>query len=72
MPYLMPWIVVAVAGLLTVVGVYGLTRPMTGGFWKSLLRSLSIVILLLPAPVPGYEGLVSGMSPRLTASREGA
>ena len=56
MPYLVPWIVVGVAGLLTVVGVYGLTRPMTGRFWKSLLRSLSLVILLLPAPVPGFDG----------------
>jgi hypothetical protein len=29
---------------------------MRSRFAKSLLRSLSVVLLMLPAPVPGFEG----------------
>tara|TARA_B100000315_G_scaffold256417_1_gene302278 strand:- start:3882 stop:4214 length:333 start_codon:yes stop_codon:yes gene_type:complete len=54
--YLLPWAIVMVAGLATVAGIYALTRPMASRFWKSLLRSLAVVVLMLPAPVPGFEG----------------
>ncbi len=56
MGYLMPWIVVIGAGLSTLVGVYAITRPIPSLYLKTLLRSLSMVILLLPAPVPAFEG----------------
>ncbi len=56
MGYVVPWLVVIVAGCLTLVGIYAITRPISRLYVKTLLRSLAMVILLVPAPVPSFEG----------------
>lgn len=56
MGYVVPWAVAIGAGLLTLVGVYAITRPIPAVYLKTLLRCLAMVILLLPAPVPAFEG----------------
>ncbi len=49
------WLVAVGTGLVTLFGIYVLTRPLSSGFLKSWLRCLSMVVLLLPAPVPGFD-----------------
>ena len=49
------WVVTVGAGLGTLFGIYVLTRPLRNGFLKTWLRCLSMVVLLLPAPVPGFD-----------------
>ena len=56
MGYVVPWLVVIVAGFLTLVGIYAITRPISRLYVKTLLRSLAMVMLLIPAPVPSFEG----------------
>jgi hypothetical protein len=53
---LLPWLVVAAAGLGALLGIYLLTRPLKNAFFKRLLRCISMVWLLLPAPIPGAAG----------------
>lgn len=49
------WLVAACAAAATLFGVAVLTRHMRNGFLKYWLRSLAAVLLLLPAPVPGFD-----------------
>ncbi len=49
------WLVAAIAGLATLYGVIVLTRPLRSGFLKVWLRCMAAVLLLLPAPVPGFD-----------------
>jgi hypothetical protein len=50
------WVVVAVAGLATLAGVFLLTRPIKHAFLKTLLRCLAAVWLLLPWQIGVVEG----------------
>ncbi len=56
MEYVIAWIVVLAAGLGSLIGVYVLTRSIPSLFPRTLLRSLVIVWMLIPAPVPHYDG----------------
>ena len=49
------WLIAIGAGMATLFCVYVLTRPMRNGFLKTWLRCATMVALLLPAPVPGYD-----------------
>ena len=49
------WTVAVGAGLLMLVGIVVLTRPMRNGFLKSWLRWVAAVVLLWPAPVPRFD-----------------
>src|SRR5262245_28530896 len=51
------WGVVLIAGLATLAGVFILTRRIPSPWWRTLVRCLAAVWLLIPAPiqvVPGY------------------
>ena len=48
------WLIATGAGMATLFCIYVLTRPMHTGFLKTWLRCVSMVALLLPAPVPGH------------------
>ena len=56
MEYVIAWVVVLAAGLGGLIGVYGLTRSIPSLFPRTLLRSLVTVWMLIPAPVPHYDG----------------
>jgi len=56
MSYVVAWIVALLAGCLGTVSVYFLTRDFAPGWAKNMLRSLPAVLLLVPAPVPGFSG----------------
>ena len=49
------WLVAIVAALIGLFGVFRLTRPLRPGFFRAWLRGVAAVLLLLPAPVPGFE-----------------
>ena len=49
------WLVAACAAVATLFGLWVLTRPMRSGFLKYWLRTVAAVLLLLPAPVPGFD-----------------
>lgn len=50
------WLIAALAGAAALFGVIRFTRPWRGSFFKVWLRCLVPVLLLLPAPVPGFDG----------------
>ena len=50
------WVIVAVAGLAALAGVFLLTRPIEHAFLKTLLRCLAAVWLLLPWQIGVVEG----------------
>ncbi len=56
MQYLVAWIVVLLAGLGGLVGVYVLTRSIPALFPRTLVRCLIVVWMLIPAPVPNFAG----------------
>lgn len=56
MSYVVAWIVALLVGCLGTVSVYFLTRELAPGWAKNMLRSLPGVLLLVPAPVPGFSG----------------
>ena len=56
MPYVIAWIVVLVSGLGGLIGVYVLTRSIPSLYPRTLLRSLVTAWMLIPAPVPHYDG----------------
>ncbi len=56
MVYVIAWIVVLLAGLGGLIGVYVLTRSIPSLFPRTLVRSLITVWMLIPAPVPHYDG----------------
>lgn len=49
------WLIAVGAGLGALFCVYVLTRPMRNGFLKPWLRCVAMVVLLVPAPVPGFD-----------------
>ncbi|MEM1436792.1 MAG: hypothetical protein AAGG11_22280 [Pseudomonadota bacterium] len=54
--YGMAWIVVFSAGLATLGCWFLLTRPVPWPWLRTSLRCVVAAWLLLPAPVPGYDG----------------
>ena len=56
MAYPGAWTVIAVAGFLGIVGWFFITRNLRWYWLRTLLRWLFPVMLLTPAPVPGYDG----------------
>jgi hypothetical protein len=56
MSYTYAWLVVAGAGLLGSLGWFVLTRNIANTRLRAVLRLLPPVLMLVPAPVPGYEG----------------
>ena len=56
MQYVVAWIVVLLAGLGGLVGVYVLTRSIPALLPRTLVRSLITTWMLIPAPVPHYDG----------------
>ena len=56
MQYVIAWIVVLFAGLGGLIGVYVLTRSIPSLFPRTLVRSLITAWMLIPAPVPHYDG----------------
>ena len=56
MSYLLAWGVAVAAGVIGTVGLFMLTRSVRSRWLRNLLRWLPVVLLLVPAPVPGYSG----------------
>ena len=56
MNYLAAWLVAFTAGLLGLIGLIFLTRPIQTQWLKDLLCWLPPALLLVPAPVPGFVG----------------
>jgi hypothetical protein len=56
MEYLLPWLIAGCAGIGLTLAVYKLTWFISAGFWRALVVLLVPVLLLTPAPVPGYQG----------------
>lgn len=56
MEYLTAWIVVGVAGLGALAGVFLLSRAIPWPLLRSLVRVLAAVLLLVPAPIGVIEG----------------
>ena len=50
------WLIAALAGAAALFGIVRFTRPWRDSFFKAWLRCLVPVLLLLPAPVPGFDG----------------
>jgi len=49
------WLVTIAAGVVSLVGVWMLTRPLRSLFFKLWLRGVAAIGLLLPAPIPGFD-----------------
>ncbi len=49
------WLITLAAALVGLFGIIMLTRPIRRGFLRSWLRGVAALVLLLPAPVPGFE-----------------
>ncbi len=56
MQYLVAWIVVFVAGLCGLFGIYVLSRPIRALFPRVILLGLAAIWMFTPAPVPNFEG----------------
>jgi hypothetical protein len=56
MSYAVAWIVAILAGLGGSISLVYLTRPMENRWLRNLLCCLPGVLMLTPAPVPGYAG----------------
>jgi len=56
MNYAYVWIIVALAGLGTVAGVFVFSRSIKWIWLRTLLRCLALVLLLLPAGIQVIEG----------------
>ena len=56
MNYAYVWIVVALAGLGTVAGIFVFSRSIKWEWLRTLLRCLTLVILLLPAGIQVVDG----------------
>jgi hypothetical protein len=57
MDYLPAWIIIAVMAIVGSVCLVFLTRPMASSWFRTLLRVLPGMLLVAPAPVPGYPGV---------------
>ena len=55
MTYLLAWGIALAAGALGSVGLFFLTRNLSGSFLRWWLRLLAPFVMLVPAPVPGYD-----------------
>ena len=56
MNYAIVWLIVSLAGLGTVAGVFVFTRALPWEWLRTLIRCLSMVLLLLPAGIQVVEG----------------
>ena len=56
MGYVVAWLVVALAAAGGTAAIVALTRDMSPGFARNLIRFLPAALLLVPAPIPGYGG----------------
>ena len=56
MEMVIAWIVVGVAGLATLAGVFMLTRSIATPWLRSLLRCLAAVWLMVPSPIQAVGG----------------
>jgi len=56
MSYTYAWLVVSGAGLLGCIGWFILTRGIANTRLRMILRVLPPVLMLVPAPVPNYDG----------------
>jgi len=56
MDYLIAWGLVLLAGLGCLGGIFLLTRAIPSPWWRSLIRSLSAVWLLVPAQIGVVDG----------------
>lgn len=52
----MAWLIVAGAGLLALGFWFLITRGIKHDLLRSWLRCVAAILMLLPAPVPGYQG----------------
>jgi hypothetical protein len=55
--YLTAWVVIAVTAIGGTVALYFLTRSMKPSLFRLLLRVLPGVLMVVPAPVPGYPNV---------------
>jgi hypothetical protein len=53
---LVAWSVVLIAGLATLACIFILTRRIPSPWWRTLLRCLAAVWLLIPAPIQVVQG----------------
>ncbi len=56
MNYTLAWLVVAAAGVTGSLGLYFLTRSWRPGRLRSIIRITPLLLLVVPAPVPNYDG----------------
>jgi hypothetical protein len=56
MEYVVAWVIVAVAGLGTLAGIFVLTRSVGNAWRRALLRCLAAVLLLVPWQIQVVEG----------------
>jgi hypothetical protein len=57
--YTIAWVVAIGAGAVGWVGLFFLTRSVRPDLLRWLLRVLPPLLLLVPAPVPGYAGYIA-------------
>lgn len=55
-PYAVAWLIVAAAAVLGTVGLVFLTRAMGPSVVRLMIRVLPAILLIVPAPIPGYSG----------------
>lgn len=56
MNYTLAWLVVGSAGIVGSLGLYFLTRSWRPGRLRSIIRITPLLLLVVPAPVPNYDG----------------
>jgi len=56
MNYTIAWLVIAAAGLLGSGFLFLLTRNIGSSAFRWILRVLPLVLMVVPAPVPNYDG----------------
>ena len=54
--YPLAWLIIVAMAVIGTIAVFFLTRPMGAGLLRNLLRVLPGILLVIPAPVPGYDG----------------
>jgi len=57
--YSLAWMVAVVAGVIGAGALYVLTRALSSGLLRWLLCLLPPIVLLVPAPVPGFGGYIA-------------
>jgi hypothetical protein len=55
-PYELAWVVAAAAGVAGTVCLLVLTRNMSSGWFRRTIRWMPLLLLLVPAAIPAYEG----------------